>query len=84
LTEIRLPDYSAGMIAEFATLLEKTRQLAALSHAVRTENAALRATVVALTAEKADLSARIHEAHTRVALLLAAMPAAEDHEEESA
>ena len=79
-----MPDYSAGMISEFATLLEKTRQLAELTQALRTENAELRTALEALTVEKSDLSARIQEAHTRVAFLLETMPAAVGNEEESA
>ena len=79
-----MPDYSAGMISEFATLLEKIRQLSELTQALRVENAELRTALEVLTAEKSDLSARIHEAHTRVANLLETMPATLGNQEESA
>jgi cell division protein ZapB len=74
LTEIRLPDYSAGMISEFASLFEKLRQLAEQSRALREENAVLKA-------DNARLAARMSEAHDRVALLLDTMPVSDDKQE---
>ena len=80
LTEIPLPDYSAGMVPEFSSLLDKVRQLAELSQSLRRENADLRATMTALTEENARLSSRIREAHDRVAALIDAIPAPSDQE----
>ena len=80
LTEIPLADYSAGMVSEFSSLLDKVRQLAEMSVALRRENADLRASMAALTEENVRLSSRIKEAHDRVAALIDAMPATSDQE----
>jgi nucleoside diphosphate kinase len=82
LTEIRLPDYSAGMISEFATLIDKIRQLADATHALRSENAALRDKLAAASADNLALAARMSQAHARVAALLQTMP--EDAADEEA
>ncbi len=70
-----MPDYSAGMISEFATLLDKIRQLAEAMHSLRSENAALRDKLAAASADNLALAARMSQAHARVAALLGAMPA---------
>ena len=81
MTEIRLPDYSAGMISEFATLLDKIRQLAAATHKLRSENAELRGKLAALGAENLALASRMSQAHLRVTALLETMPEAAPDEE---
>ena len=80
MTEIRPADYSAGMLPDFSSLLDKVRQLAELSQSLRSENADLRASMAALTEENARLSARMKEAHDRVAALIDAMPIPSDQE----
>ncbi len=80
MTEIPSADYSAGMLPDFSSLLDKVRQLAELSQSLRRENADLRASMVTLTEENARLSARIKEAHDRVAALIDAMPIPSDQE----
>jgi len=80
LTEIRSPDYSAGMVSEFSSLLDKVRQLAEQSQSLRSENADLRASMITLSEENARLSARIKQAHDRVAALIDAMPVSSDQE----
>ncbi len=80
MTEIPFADYSAGMLPDFSSLLDKVRQLAELSQSLRRENADLRASMVTLTEENARLSARIKEAHDRVAALIDAMPIPSDQE----
>ncbi|MBS0307903.1 MAG: DUF904 domain-containing protein [Proteobacteria bacterium] len=69
------------MISEFHQLSEKISELAALTQALRRENAALRVGSAALTAENTDLARRMDEAHQRVAALLAQMSAATPDEE---
>ncbi len=69
------------MVSEFASLLEKVRQLAEQSQALRIENAALRAELAALSDENLRLAGRMREAHDRVNALLATMPAASRGEE---
>ena len=64
------------MLFAFHSLLDKVRQLAELAHALRGENAALRADLARLTAENTRLAQRMQEAHDRVARLMAALPAA--------
>ncbi len=81
LTEIRLPDYSAGMISEFTLLMEKVRQLAEVSHALRLENAELRGALASQKADNAQLTARVGEAYDRVAALLDTLPAQVSKEE---
>ncbi len=80
MTEIPFADYSAGMLPDFSSLLDKVRQLAELSQSLRRENADLRASMATLTEENARLSARIKEAHDRVAALIDAMPIPSDQE----
>ncbi len=80
MTEIRSPDYSAGMVSEFSSLLDKVRQLAELSTSLRIENAELRASLATLTEDNARLASRMKEAHDRVAALIDAMPVPSDQE----
>ena len=80
MTEIRSADYSAGMVSEFSSLLDKVRQLAELSTSLRIENAELRASLATLTDENARLASRMKEAHDRVAALIDAMPVPSDQE----
>ena len=68
------------MLPDFSSLLDKVRQLAELSQSLRRENADLRASMAALTEENARLSARMKEAHDRVAALIDAMPIPSDQE----
>lgn len=72
------------MISEFHQLAEKVTRLAALADELRRENAELRVTVASLTAENADLAARIEEAYQRVTGLLAKIPADSGEKEETA
>ena len=81
MTEIRLPDYSAEMISEFSTLLDKIRQLADATHALRGENADLRVKLAALNADNLALAARMSQAHVRVTALLGTIPEAASDEE---
>ncbi len=62
------------MISDFTSLLEKIRQLAELSQALRSENAALRGELATLSEDHARLEARMKEAHDRVALLIDKLP----------
>jgi FtsZ-binding cell division protein ZapB len=68
------------MISEFHQLAEKVDELAALTQALRRENADLRRQAVALAAENADLSQRMDQAHARLTALLEQIPAAVDEE----
>ena len=74
MTEIPLADYSENMNSEFASLVEKVNQLAEQSHSLRRENAALRA-------ELASLTARMNEAHDRIATLIRTMPVSDANQE---
>lgn len=74
-------DYSAGMNSDFASLLEKVRQLAEVTHTLRRENAELRASLARLTAEQELLSSRMGEAHDRIAMLLETIPAVDNRQE---
>lgn len=69
------------MISDFHDLAEKISQLAALTQSLRSENAELRLRSVALSAENAELSRRMQEAHDRVSALLEKIPAPEQNEE---
>ena len=80
MTEIRSPYYSAGMVSEFSSLLDKVRQLAELSASLRRENAELRASLATLTEDNSRLASRMKEAHDRVAALIDAMPVPSDQE----
>jgi len=81
LTEIRFALYSGEMISDFHYLFEKINQLAELARSLRQENADLRLTATALTAENADLSKRMQEAYQRVSTLLEAIPSEQADEE---
>lgn len=72
------------MISEFHQLSEKIEQLAELTGSLRRENAELRASLAAATAENADLAKRIEEAYQRVSALLEQIPAADEANEETA
>ncbi len=69
------------MIFDFNSLLDKVRQLVELSQALRSENAALRSELASLSDQNASLEQRMHEAHDRVAKLIAALPAADADQE---
>lgn len=73
--------YSGGMISDFQDLSEKISQLAALTQALRSENAELRMRAVSLEAENAELAHRMQQAHDRVAALLEKIPAPAQDEE---
>lgn len=81
LTEIRLHHYSGGMLSEFDSLSEKINQLAELAQSLRRENAELRLTVAAASAENAELSRRMQEAYQRISALMEKMPMPEDGQE---
>jgi hypothetical protein len=74
LTEIPQADYSDKMNSEFASLVEKVSLLAEQSHSLRRENAALRGDIARLTA-------RMNEAHDRIATLLRTMPVSDANQE---
>ena len=76
--------YSGEMISEFHQLSEKIVKLAELAQALRRENAELRLTQAALTAENTDLARRIDEAYKRVSALLDKIPASDEQDEEAA
>ncbi len=63
------------MLFDFNSLLDKVRQLAELTHALRAENAALRTELAELAAENARLTQRMQEARERVTRLMASLPA---------
>ena len=92
MTGIRFAHYSTGMISEFHLLSEKIDELAALTQALRRENADLRVAMIAMVTDNNDMAARMEEAHQRVSLLLAQLPAPElpeadmidEHDEEQA
>lgn len=69
------------MVSEFHQLVEKVDKLAELVHALRRENAELRLNLGMLTAENAELSRCMQEAHRRVATLLEKIPVIEQDEE---
>ena len=64
------------MIFDFNSLLDKVRQLAELSQALRSENAALRSELATMADQNARLEQRMQEAHDRVAKLIDALPVA--------
>jgi len=68
------------MISEFTSLSDKIAQLAELAQSLRRENAQLRQSVATLSADNADLSARMQEAHRRVSQLLEQIPSEQDEE----
>ena len=65
------------MISEFQQLAGKVDQLASLTLTLRAENADLRRQIADLSAVNLDLSARIQQAHDRVAIVLEALPSVE-------
>ncbi len=69
------------MISDFTSLLDKVTQLAELSQALRSENAALRGELATLADENSRLTARMKEAHDRVESLLGALPTEVDDAE---
>lgn len=62
------------MIPDFELLSQKVGELAELAHAMRRENAALRAQLVALGVQNSSLAARMEQAHERVSTLLEQLP----------
>ncbi|HEY6774529.1 MAG TPA: DUF904 domain-containing protein, partial [Oxalicibacterium sp.] len=73
--------YSGEMISDFQDLSEKISQLAAMTQALRSENAELRMRAVSLEAENTELAHRMQQAHDRVAALLEKIPAPAQNEE---
>ncbi|GGI54037.1 hypothetical protein GCM10011430_12110 [Oxalicibacterium solurbis] len=73
--------YSDEMISDFQELSEKISQLAAMTQALRSENAELRMRAVSLEAENTELAHRMQQAHDRVAALLEKIPAPAQDEE---
>lgn len=69
------------MISDFQDLSEKISQLAAMTQALRSENAELRMRAVSLEAENTELAHRMQQAHDRVAALLEKIPAPAQNEE---
>ncbi len=69
------------MIFDFNSLLDKVRQLAELSQALRSENAALRSELASLSDQNARLEKRMQEVHERVARLIDALPSADADQE---
>lgn len=65
------------MISDFDQLSEKIAQLAAMTQALRRENAELRVRNAALVADNADLNGRIRQAQQRVAALIDSLPSAQ-------
>lgn len=64
----------AKMISEFELLAEKITRLAAMTQALRLENAQLRRDVTNLVTENQDLKQRMQQAHERVEIVLAHLP----------
>ena len=77
MTEIPREPYSGGMISEFQDLSDKIDALAAMTVALRRENATLRQTNAQLAAANSAYLTRIGEAQARVQALLALLPAPE-------
>jgi cell division protein ZapB len=75
LTRIPLRPYSGGMISEFQELSDKIDQLAAMTQALRRENAQLRQANAALVVDNLGYQARLSEAAGRVEALLEQIPA---------
>ena len=69
------------MIFDFNSLLDKVRQLAELSQALRSENAALRSELATMADQNVRLEQRMQEAHDRVAKLIDALPLADADQE---
>jgi cell division protein ZapB len=84
LTKIRSGNYSDGMISDFHRLAQKVNELAALTQSLRLENADLRLVAATLSAENAELTARIDEACQRVVALLETIPAPDEQKQEAA
>lgn len=63
------------MISEFQELSDKIDQLAAMTVALRRENAQLRQANAALVVENIGYQKRLSEAHSRVSALLEQIPA---------
>ncbi|MBA5608227.1 hypothetical protein H3H36_23035 [Duganella sp. FT3S] len=63
------------MISEFQELSDKIDQLAAMTLALRRENAQLRQANAALVVENIGYQKRLSEAHSRVSALLEQIPA---------
>jgi cell division protein ZapB len=82
LTAIPLAHYSVVMIPDFQLLSEKINELAALTQALRRENADLRAAMITMVTDNTDMAARMEEAHQRVTALLEQLPAPDTIEEQ--
>lgn len=70
------------MISEFDHLSDKISKLALLAQSLRQQNAELRHQIEALNADKANLAARMSEAHDRMAAVLEQLPAPEPEVEQ--
>jgi cell division protein ZapB len=66
------------MISDFDLLSQKVDELARLAHALRRENAGLRASLAVAGAEHDELVRRMQLAQERVMALLARLPAVPD------
>lgn len=84
MTEIHLHHYSGSMNSEFHLLSEKIDKLAELTQFLRRENAELRLKIAAMSSENAILTAKMQQAHQRLAALLEQMPEPQQQDEESA
>lgn len=74
LTANRLDHYSNGMISDFTLLTQKVGELVEVAHALRRDNATLRAQASILAAENAELARRMQSAQQRIAALLVHLP----------
>lgn len=69
------------MISDFHHLAEKIQELAALTDALRRENAELRKAMIAIVADNTDMAARMEQAHERIMAVMAQLPAPEPEPE---
>ena len=69
------------MISDFHHLSDKINELAALTEALRRENADLRQAMSAMVTDNNDMAARMEEAQKRVMALMEQLPAPEPEAE---
>lgn len=72
------------MISDFHLLSEKINELAALTEALRRENADLRQAMIVMVTDNTDLAARMEEAQRRVIAVMEQLPAPEPEAEPEA
>lgn len=84
MTEIHLHHYSGRMNSEFHLLSEKIDKLAELTQFLRRENAELRLKIAAMSSENTILTAKMQQAHQRLATLLEQIPEPQQQDQESA